>query len=127
MYGIYSLQISGTMTSQVSKAANPWEDSFRLPSTVHPDHYDLYTHPDLTTKTFSGRVSITVTTSEPRDHFLIHTKWLNITSTDVVRVVDGSTQVGFLSFTYCFFVVVVKMVCTVWLKQILYGLMKLWM
>lgn len=89
------------MTSQVSEAANPWEDSFRLPSTVHPDHYDLYAHPDLATKTFSGRVSITVTTSEPRDHFLIHTKWLNITSTDVVRVVDEITQVKFLFFAPC--------------------------
>ncbi|KAK4308314.1 hypothetical protein Pmani_019995 [Petrolisthes manimaculis] len=80
------------MTSQVSKAANPWEDSIRLPSTVHPDHYDLYTHPDLTTKTFRGRVSITVTSSEPRDHFIVHTQWLNITSTDVVRVTNGDTQ-----------------------------------
>ncbi|KAG7172427.1 Glutamyl aminopeptidase-like 3 [Homarus americanus] len=77
---------------KLKTGCNPWEDSFRLPKSVQPDHYSVYLHPDLSTKTFSGKVSIDVTTSEALDHFLVHTKWLSITQTKLVRVNGNQTQ-----------------------------------
>ncbi|XP_069936236.1 glutamyl aminopeptidase isoform X1 [Cherax quadricarinatus] len=70
----------------------PWEESFRLPRSVHPDHYDLFLQPNLSTKLFHGSVTIHVTTSETRDYFLIHTKWLTITQTEVVKVMGSETE-----------------------------------
>lgn len=81
------------MPEQTSKelktSSSPWEEDFRLPKSVHPDHYDLYIYPDLTSKKFSGTVTIHVTSSEQCDNFLIHTKWLNITQTKVFKM-DGN-------------------------------------
>ncbi|KAK7083572.1 hypothetical protein SK128_015242 [Halocaridina rubra] len=71
----------------------PWEDDFRLPSTVQPHHYDLYLYPDLTTQTFTGSVAINVTSSETRDVFLIHTKWLNITNTKISQVDESGSEI----------------------------------
>lgn len=94
---------SDIMPEQNSKklktSSSPWEDNFRLPKSVHPDHYDLYMYPDLTSKIFSGTVTIHITSSEPCDNFLIHTKWLNITQTRVVRVDGNQVQVSsFINF-----------------------------
>ena len=76
-----------------TSSENPWEDDFRLPDTVHPEHYDLYLHPNLSSKTFSGSVSITVKSSEARDYFLIHTKWLAITGTKILKIEGEHTEV----------------------------------
>ena len=56
----------------------PWEKNVRLPRTILPLHYDLYLHPDLETGLFSGKVSIEVDNQMPTDHFLVHTKYLDI-------------------------------------------------
>ncbi|XP_063595793.1 glutamyl aminopeptidase-like [Penaeus indicus] len=85
------IMVEKTVKKLKTSSGRPWEDEFRLPNSTHPDHYDLYLHPDLDTKTFSGHVTIHVTTSETRDHFLVHTKWLNISQTKVVKVVEGET------------------------------------
>ena len=76
----------------------PWEDNFRLPLSVHPDHYDLYIYPDLTTKLFSGTVTIHVTSHEARDYFLLHTKWLNISHTKLEKVEENKKQVFLRDF-----------------------------
>ncbi|XP_068236621.1 glutamyl aminopeptidase-like [Palaemon carinicauda] len=70
----------------------PWEDDFRLPSTVRPSHYDLYLNPDLDSKTFSGSVAMTVESLDSRDFFLVHTKWLKISNTKISRVETGRNQ-----------------------------------
>ncbi|XP_045115492.1 glutamyl aminopeptidase-like isoform X2 [Portunus trituberculatus] len=70
----------------------PWEESFRLPETVIPEHYELYMHPDLSVKTFSGRVTISLTSQEPRDHFLVHSQWLTITNTSLVSKKGSQSQ-----------------------------------
>lgn len=71
----------------------PWEESFRLPENVIPEHYELYMHPDLSAKTFSGRVTISLTSQEPRDHFLVHSQWLTITNTSLVSKKGSQSQV----------------------------------
>lgn len=76
----------------VRSSDRPWEDSFRLPETVIPDHYELYIHPDLSAKTFSGRVTISLTSHEPRDHFLVHSQWLTITNTSLVNKKGNQSQ-----------------------------------
>lgn len=86
-----AIMVEKTVKKLKTSSGRPWEDEFRLPNSTHPDHYDLYLHPDLITKTFSGRVTIHITTSETRDHFLVHTKWLNISQTKVVKLVEGET------------------------------------
>ena len=60
-----------------------WESDYRLPQTTLPLHYDLYLFPNLEDDTFSGRISISMDTKEPRDHFLVHAKNLNITDTQL--------------------------------------------
>uniref|UniRef100_A0A0P4WBK7 Aminopeptidase n=1 Tax=Scylla olivacea TaxID=85551 RepID=A0A0P4WBK7_SCYOL len=70
----------------------PWEESFRLPETVIPEHYELYMHPDLSAKTFSGRVTISLTSQEPRDHFLVHSQWLTITNTSLISKKGNQSQ-----------------------------------
>lgn len=61
----------------------PWEDDFRIPADTYAKHYDLYLHPNMATDRFSGRVTITISTSQPRDSLLCHVKYLNVTKTEV--------------------------------------------
>ncbi|XP_066990177.1 glutamyl aminopeptidase-like [Macrobrachium rosenbergii] len=77
---------------RASSDAAPWEDDFRLPSSVRPSHYDLYLHPDLGSKTFAGSLTITLDSLESRDYFLLHTKWLRIYDTKISRVESGRSQ-----------------------------------
>ncbi|XP_063881368.1 glutamyl aminopeptidase-like isoform X4 [Scylla paramamosain] len=76
----------------VRSNGRPWEESFRLPETVIPEHYELYMHPDLSAKTFSGRVTISLTSQEPRDHFLVHSQWLTITNTSLISKKGNQSQ-----------------------------------
>lgn len=64
---------------------HPWEKNPRLPPTVIPVHYDLYLFPELQTGMFSGKVDLQVHSQEPRDHFLVHVKYLEIESARVTR------------------------------------------
>ena len=60
-----------------------WESDYRLPQTTLPLHYDLYLFPNLEDDTFSGHVAITVETKEPRNHFLVHVKYLDVRDTQL--------------------------------------------
>lgn len=62
-----------------------WEEDNRLPQTVQPLNYDLYLFPNLENATFTGKVTITVETSEPRSFLLTHIQWLNITETRLTK------------------------------------------
>ncbi|XP_050691073.1 glutamyl aminopeptidase-like [Eriocheir sinensis] len=84
--------VAGHGKDMTKSSDRPWEDSFRLPDTVLPQHYELYIHPDLTSKTFTGQVTISLLSQEPRDHFLVHAQWLTITSSSLVSVTDNQTQ-----------------------------------
>lgn len=63
--------------------------SFRLPTEIKPKRYDLYLHPNLKTKTFSGRVTIELEVLKPISFIPVHSKNLNITTENLWRVSDG--------------------------------------
>ena len=92
MVDVHNPKIKRLKTNEAR--GEPWQDDFRLPSTVHPDHYDLYLNPDLDTRKFSGKVTIHVTSSEARDFLLVHTKWLTISNTKVVKVTEYRNEVS---------------------------------
>lgn len=56
------------------------DNSFRLPKEVIPIHYDLFMHPKLKEKTFSGKVTILIDVLDDRSTIALHQKDLNITS-----------------------------------------------
>lgn len=62
---------------------HPWERDVRLPKHHYPRHYDLYLHPDLHTGLFSGRVTIHIQVSETSEFFVVHTRDLDITKTQL--------------------------------------------
>lgn len=68
----------------------PWETDYRIPQDTQPLHYDLYLFPDLSLDTFEGHVSINIECRKPRDFFLVHVKYLNVTGTQVTTVDDGT-------------------------------------
>ncbi|XP_042561175.1 leucyl-cystinyl aminopeptidase-like isoform X1 [Clupea harengus] len=55
----------------------PWAD-LRLPGVVVPVHYDILLHPNLTTMTFQGTVSITMTLQQDTDKLILHSSNLKI-------------------------------------------------
>ncbi len=73
--------------SAMAASRPPWEESYRLPPTTQPTHYDLYLHPRLEEADFSGRVTIHVDSADAaRSHFVAHVaKPLEVTSTRLER------------------------------------------
>lgn len=66
------------------RVAQQWTtDDFRIPDTVLPLNYDIYLFPNLDDGSFSGRVDISIKTTEPREFILVHVKHLNITKSEV--------------------------------------------
>lgn len=63
--------------------------SFRLPSEIKPKRYDLYLHPNLQTKTFSGKVTIELSVLKPISFIPVHSKNLNITTENLWKVSGG--------------------------------------
>lgn len=59
--------------------------NFRLPVGIRPTLYNLYLHPDLQTKKFSGNVKIHLEISKPTNFIPVHIKYLNITKTDLFK------------------------------------------
>ncbi|XP_062562967.1 aminopeptidase A isoform X1 [Armigeres subalbatus] len=66
--------------------------SFRLPRHIKPHHYDLQMFPNLEQQTFTGRVGIDITISEPTDFIVLHSKQLAITDTMVKRMKADRTE-----------------------------------
>lgn len=67
--------------------------SFRLPSEIKPKRYDLYLHPNLKTKTFSGKVTIELDVLKPISFIPVHSKYLNITTEELWKVSGVKTKI----------------------------------
>ncbi|XP_014246647.1 glutamyl aminopeptidase-like isoform X2 [Cimex lectularius] len=61
----------------------PWATEVLLPNDTKPIHYDLFLDPCIEEGVFYGRVAITIETKAPRDHLIVHVKYLNVTSTQL--------------------------------------------
>lgn len=62
----------------------PWEADYRIPQDMIPHHYDLYLYPDfLENAHFSGKVTIHIECTKPRDFFLAHIKYMAVTKTEL--------------------------------------------
>lgn len=68
-------------SSSTPPLSEPWEIDYRLPNDTLPLHYEIYLYPDLTKATFTGTVDIHLNITKNRDFILVHTKYLDITST----------------------------------------------
>lgn len=60
------------MVAIAAFAQRPEPSEWRLPQTVHPDHYELHFAPDFQTDTFAGEETIDVRLAEPSDHITLH-------------------------------------------------------
>ncbi|KAJ8285500.1 hypothetical protein GJAV_G00027510 [Gymnothorax javanicus] len=56
----------------------PWTN-LRLPENLWPVHYELLIHPNLTSMTFQGKVSITVVVAEDTNKIVLHASDMKIT------------------------------------------------
>lgn len=80
----------GSTTAVMSKVIPKL--TFRLPAFIKPREYNLWLHPHLDSKRFTGKVSIELDVQQPTAFIPLHSKRLNITATSVFRVQkDGST------------------------------------
>ncbi|XP_067294260.1 leucyl-cystinyl aminopeptidase isoform X2 [Pseudorasbora parva] len=71
-----------------SEEVFPWTE-LRLPSSVHPVHYDISLHPDLNRMNFQGSVSIKVKVLHETKIIVLHSSDMNITkATFEGKVVD---------------------------------------
>lgn len=81
-FAILEEEEAGEDTSTISDVKHPW-DEVRLDKSVVPLNYDLRLHPNLTTGTFTGAVSILVHVAEELDHLRLHQNRLNVTRVNV--------------------------------------------
>ncbi|KAM5255847.1 glutamyl aminopeptidase [Ctenodactylus gundi] len=61
-----------------SDDSGPWKD-FRLPEYINPVHYDLEVRPVLEEDTYSGRVTIALSLSEPTQYLWLHIRETRLT------------------------------------------------
>ncbi|KAF6213765.1 hypothetical protein GE061_011487 [Apolygus lucorum] len=88
----------------------PWETNPLLPKDVTPLHYDIFLNPDIEKGEFTGRLNITLNVTSSKDHIILHSKLLNITSSQVFAT-DGTFVPVKCSFEYApneFWVVVLS-------------------
>jgi len=80
--------VIAVLTSKSSDGSNPlvtepWH-TLRLPASISPLAYDLWLHPDLTTFTFAGKVTIEIQVTEPTSALWLHALELDINHVELV-------------------------------------------
>ncbi len=70
----------------------PWAE-LRLPSSVHPVHYNISLHPNLTLMTFQGTVSILVQVLHETNNIVLHSSDMNI-----IKATFEGKEVHFLEY-----------------------------
>lgn len=78
----------------ISKAASKLVENltFRLPAAIKPYAYNLFLHPNLETKTFSGNVKIEFSVSESVPFVALHSKFLNVTTNKLIRNLENGAE-----------------------------------
>lgn len=92
---------NGQSTESVTPTAAPIEDyiatngekfpwrNIKLPSSISPLEYDIYLHPNLTQRTFSGDVTIKCQVLEKTDFVVLHSRDLVVTQVSVKTLPDN--------------------------------------
>lgn len=75
---VESTTVIGSTTPELTE---PWEINYRLPNDTLPLHYGIFLYPNLVEATFNGSVEIHINLTKSRTFLLVHTKFLEITST----------------------------------------------
>lgn len=80
--------------NKMSKAASKLVENltFRLPSAIRPSRYNLFLHPNLVTKAFSGNVKIDFHIAEPVPFVVLHSKFLNVTTNKLIRNLENGAE-----------------------------------
>ena len=71
----------------------PWE-IIRLPSFIRPTGYHIFLHPNMTTFTFNGTTTITVSVIRNTQFIVLHVKNLNVSQVSVREAEGPSTTDG---------------------------------
>lgn len=66
--------------------------TFRLPAQIRPTSYNLFLHPNLETKMFSGNVKIDFNVSEPVSFVALHSKFLNVTTNKLIKNLENGAE-----------------------------------
>lgn len=66
--------------------------TFRLPAAVRPTYYNLFLHPNLETKMFSGNVKIDFNVTEPVNFVALHSKYLNVTTNKLIKQLENGAE-----------------------------------
>jgi puromycin-sensitive aminopeptidase len=85
------------VTEQTTTNVEPDEQSYRLPRTVVPSHYDLSLTPDLNSFRFNGRERVRLTVTETVDRIVVNAVELEIQAAELVAA-SGERRVGQVSF-----------------------------
>lgn len=66
--------------------------TFRLPAAIRPTYYNLFIHPNLETKKFSGNVKIEINVTEPVNFIALHSKFLNVTTNKLIKQLENGAE-----------------------------------
>uniref|UniRef100_A0A673M0R8 Leucyl-cystinyl aminopeptidase-like n=1 Tax=Sinocyclocheilus rhinocerous TaxID=307959 RepID=A0A673M0R8_9TELE len=84
MHSLYPISTNGELF--------PWAE-LRLPPSVHPVHYNISIHPNLTLMTFQGSVSILVQVLHETKNIVLHSSGMNI-----IKATFEGKEVHFLEY-----------------------------
>jgi puromycin-sensitive aminopeptidase len=66
--------------------------TFRLPKAITPIAYNLFLHPNFEQKTFTGNVKIDINVAEKMQFIALHSKFLNVTKTKLMRQLQNGLE-----------------------------------
>ena len=81
----------GPTTSISPTGRGPWWQ-IRLPGNIQPYHYDLTLHVDLNKPFVKGTVDIWINVSSSAPYILLHTRNMNFTRVEVLKVSGGESN-----------------------------------
>ncbi|XP_043917396.1 glutamyl aminopeptidase [Protopterus annectens] len=77
-------------------------DSFRLSTSVSPEHYDLEIEPDMEGGTYTGTVTIHIKVQQNTRYLRLHIRELSITAKPQLQIQSESSSLQDISLSRCF-------------------------
>lgn len=91
---INDIKLKKKFDMNLSKAASKIMENltFRLPASIRPVAYNLFLHPNLEDKTFSGNVKIEFNVTDSIPFVALHSKFLNVTTNKLIRNLENGAE-----------------------------------